>query len=286
MIEGVAGKSVVVTGAGGGLGRAYAVDLAAAGASVVVNDIDGDAANAVVEETVDTRGRAVAQQGTVAEWGQAGAIIEAALSAFGRLDGLVINAGIFDSTHPTDETVEQADNLVAVNFLGTLYCGLHAIPHMVQAGSGSIVNDTSGGHFGMAGRATYGATKGATASLSYCWAADLAQSGVRVNTVSPIARTGMVTKSEHATGPGAITTPPERIARLVTYLMSDDAAGVTGNLFRFDGPELSALSKPGAVRQTETADLWDQTALFEAIPRLIENLQGRIDTANNAGLNA
>jgi NAD(P)-dependent dehydrogenase (short-subunit alcohol dehydrogenase family) len=264
----LAGKVIVVTGAGGGLGRAYARDLTSAGAAVVVNDVDGEAARRVVAEITAAGGRAVADDHTVAEADACAAIIDGAIATYGRLDGLVNNAGLFYVAAPHDDEPRRAAEMVAVNLLGTLYCGLRAIRHMVDNGGGVIVNDTSGAQSGMSRRGTYGATKGATSSLTYSWALDLGPHGIRVNAVSPIAHTAMVDYGV-ALGERGATWPPEHVAPLVTYLMSDASVGVSGQVIRLDGPELSVLSRPGAQRRTARSESWDQTSLATTIPGLI-----------------
>jgi len=264
------GKAIVVTGAGGGLGRAYARDLAAAGADVLVNDIDGRAAASVAAEIVASGGRALADQHTVADADQAAAIIDAAVAAFGRLDGLVNNAGVFYVAPPEDDDAARAAEMVAINLLGSLYCGLRAIRHMVGHGGGVIVNDTSGAQSGMSRRGTYGATKGATASLTYSWAIDLQRHGIRVNAVSPIARTAMVDYGI-ARGERGTEWPPEHVAPLITYLMSDAAAPITGQVIRLDGPELSVVSRPGAHRRSARSESWDQVTIATTLPALVED---------------
>jgi NAD(P)-dependent dehydrogenase (short-subunit alcohol dehydrogenase family) len=263
------GRCAVVTGAGKGLGAAYAKNLAAAGAAVVVNDIDLASAAAVVETISREGGSAVIDGHSVTTWESSGAIVQTALDAFGRLDGLVNNAGIFYLADPSEEDPAWIEDMVEVNLLGTMYCGQHAIRHMTAHGGGSIVNDTSGAQSGMRHRGAYGATKGATASLTYSWAMDLAGSGIRVNAISPIARTAMVDYGK-ARGESGTDIPPEHVAPLVTFLLSDDAAGVTGQVIRLEGPRLSLLSRPGARRTTEENPTWDQDSLRAALPRLLE----------------
>ena len=124
--------------------------------------------------------------------GHPGAIVQTALTTFGRLDGLVNNAGLFYLADPREDDPKSIEDMVHVNLLGTMFCGQHAIRYMAAHGGGSIVNDTSGAQSGMRHRGTYGATKGATASLTYSWSLDLAEYGIRVNAISPIARTAMV----------------------------------------------------------------------------------------------
>ena len=263
------GKAVIVTGAGAGLGRAYACDLAGSGAAVVVNDLDAAAADEVASIIANAGGRAVADHNTVSDPADAAAIIDTAITAFGRLDGLVNNAGVFYVAAPQDDDPSRATDMVATNLLGSLYCGLRAIRYMVGHGGGAIVNDTSGAQAGMSRRGTYGATKGATASLTYSWAMDLREHGVRVNAVSPIARTAMVDYGV-ALGERGTDVAPEHVAPLVTYLISDAAAAVTGQIIRLDGPELSVLSRPGAQRRTARSDGWDHATIAAVLPTLLE----------------
>jgi NAD(P)-dependent dehydrogenase (short-subunit alcohol dehydrogenase family) len=265
------GKVVVVTGAGKGLGEAYARALAAAGAAVVVNDIDGPAARSVAASIAAGGGRAVADEHTVGDIAASSEIVEAAVSRFGRLDGLVNNAGVFYVAQPEADDLDEATAMVATNLLGTLYCGLHAIRQMVRQGTGGvIINDTSGAQAGMSRRGVYGATKGATASLTYSWALDLRRHGIRVNAISPIARTAMVDYgvAHGEPGPGP-DWPPSHVAPLVTYLMSDAAAEVTGQVIRLDGRSLSLQSRPGAQRWGATADRWDHASITAAVARLL-----------------
>ena len=265
------GKVVVVTGAGRGLGEAYARALASAGAAVVVNDVDEDAAASVAASIVGDGGHAVADGHTVSDPSSSAAIIGAAVTAYGRLDGLVNNAGVFYVAAPEDEDAGAAASMVGTNLLGTIFCGLSAIRHMVGQGTGGvIVNDTSGAQAGMSRRGVYGATKGATASLTYSWALDLRRHGIRVNAISPIARTAMVDYgiAHGEPGPGP-DWPPSHVAPLVTYLMSDDAEGVTGHVIRLDGQTLSLQSRPGAQRWAATDAHWDHATISSSMERLL-----------------
>ena len=238
------GRCAVVTGAGKGLGAAYARNLAAAGAAVVVNDIDLASASAVVQSIIDRGGSAVVDGNSVTTWESSGAIVQTALATFGRLDGLVNNAGVFYLADPSEEDPAMVEDMVRVNLLGTMHCGQHAIRHMVAHGGGAIVNDTSGAQSGMRHRGTYGATKGATASLTYSWAMDLAAAGIRVNAISPIARTGMVDYGK-ALGESGTDIAPEHVAPLVTFLLSDDAREHHG---KCDPPRRTAPLHPLAAR--------------------------------------
>jgi NAD(P)-dependent dehydrogenase (short-subunit alcohol dehydrogenase family) len=242
------GKAVVVTGAGQGLGAAYARLAAAEGAAVLVNDVDAGLASTVVKSIRAQGGRAEAAVGTVATWESAGEIIAGCVSAFGTIDGLVNNAGVFRLAHPADQDPDDFRTVVEVNLLGTAYCGLHAIRAMLDQGGGSVVNVTSGAHAGSAAMGAYGASKGGVASLTYCWAADLLGTGVRVNAVSPNAHTRMAEAFEAYLGTAAqgqnIHKPPEQNAPAIVYLLSDAAAGLHGQVIRIDGDELSMIAHP------------------------------------------
>src|SRR4051812_42142569 len=242
------GKAVLVTGAGRGLGAAYARLAAAEGAAVVVNDVEADLAGEVVAAIRAAGGRAEAAVGSVADWDSAGAIVGACVEAFGAIDGLVNNAGIFRLADPTEQDPAEFRAVLEVNVLGTAYCGLHAIRAMLERGHGSIVNVTSGSHAGSAAMGAYGASKGAVASLTYCWAADLAGTGVRVNAVSPNAHTRMADTYEAYLGAAAqgqnVHKSPVQNAPAVVYLLSDASTALHGQVVRIDGDELSMIAHP------------------------------------------
>ena len=143
------GKAVIVTGAGRGLGRAFALDAAAEGASVVVNDIDTEAAEKVAAEIAGDGGRAVSCAGSVANWDQADDLVQTCLKEYGALDGLVNNAGVLALRPAWDETEDSIRRVVEVNLLGALFVGTHAVRAMVDQGSGSIVNITSSAQLGL-----------------------------------------------------------------------------------------------------------------------------------------
>ncbi|WP_432993635.1 SDR family NAD(P)-dependent oxidoreductase [Dactylosporangium sp. CA-233914] len=264
----LSGKAVVVTGAGRGLGAAYARLAAAEGASVIVNDVDPASAAAVVTEIRAAGGRAEAAAGSVATWAGAGAIIDACVAAFGAIDGLVNNAGIFRLANPVEQDPDEFRAVVEVNVLGSAYCGLHAIRAMLPRGTGSIVNVTSGSHAGSAAMGAYGASKGAVASLTYCWAADLAGSGVRVNAVSPNAHTAMADTYEAYLGAAAqgqnVNKSPAQNAPAVVYLLSDAAADLHGQVVRIDGDELSLIAHPTVQGHGALNPAWTVSAVAAA----------------------
>lgn len=243
------GRGVVVTGAGRGLGRAYAIDAARAGAAVVVNDIDPEPAVAVVAEIVELGGQARASSHDVSDAAQAEALIATCVDAFGHLDGFVNNAGLYHEAPIWKEDPARARRVIEVNLVGAMNCTIFAARAM--AAGGSIVNASSGGMFGFPTTVTYGTTKGGVAALTYGSALDLEERGVRVNAISPKAFTRM---TENALGRNARPLggdeapladiedhPPESIAPLTTFLLSDLAAGITGQFLRFDGRLLSVV---------------------------------------------
>lgn len=240
------GKAVVVTGAGSGLGEAFAVHAARAGACVVVNDVEGDLAQTVVKRITEEGGRAVASFQSVRDPDQAGAIVERCVAEFGRVDGLVNNAGLHYEASPWDEDLGAARALIEVNVLGTVYCGVVAARLMRRQGAGSIVNIASSSLRGQYRASTYSASKGAVASLTYSWALDLEHLGIRVNGVCPLTWTRVVERSPAARLPCLPEEEAsERVVHLVTYLLSDRAEGITGQLLRFTGDQLHIVRPPG-----------------------------------------
>ncbi|MFL5843501.1 MAG: SDR family NAD(P)-dependent oxidoreductase [Solirubrobacteraceae bacterium] len=238
------GKRIVVTGGARGLGRAYALSCAQEGGSVMVNDLDQVAVDAVVEEIRAAGGTAAGHAGSVAAWADAGALIDGCVEAFGGIDGLVNNAGITAVGEPWEFGEEDLRRVVDVNLLGTLNCGTHALRAMVAQGSGTILNVTSGALLGIREHSLYGATKGAVMSLTYGWALDAAPHGVRVNALSPLARTKMSEAWANRDAAHMDEPPPEAVAPVVAYLLSDRAAAISGQVIRLDAGGLSLMTPP------------------------------------------
>lgn len=274
------GKSVVVTGAGRGIGEAYARCLADLGAAVVVNDLDAEAACSVVESIREAGGNAIADDGDIGDWDKAGATIQCCIDAFGAIDGLVNNAawfgmGTLDETDPA-----EIARFLSANIAGTMHCAAHALPLMRARGRGSIVNITSGAHMGVPAMGLYAATKGAVASLTYCWALELQGSGIRVNCVSPNAHTRMAEIGERYFASHGIadaphsTIPPEANAGVVAYLMSDASAGVNGQIVRIENRELSLVAHPVVALPLKVrAEGWDFAAVRQAFETTLQSAQ-------------
>lgn len=231
------GTAVIVTGAGAGLGRAYALAAAAHGAAVVVNDVDSSAVDAVVASISSAGGRAVGLTGSVAEWRVAERLARECVEAFGSLDGLVANAGIMRTAAPWDESEEDLRAIADVNILGVQFTARHAMRAMVEQGrGGSIVTVVSGARDGIAGMSAYGASKGAVAAMTANWSLAGREHGIRVNAVSPLAETAMALADRRADRPALPAA--ELVAPLVVALLSDATSPLTGAVLRFDGTAL------------------------------------------------
>ncbi len=258
------GRAVVVTGAGRGLGAAFAVQAAQSGAAVVVNDIDVELAERTASTIRRRGGRAVVSGHTVTDPVQARAIVDTCVGAFGAIDGLVNNAALNYEALPWQDDPAQVRELVEVNVLGVLYTGMAAAAEMAQAGGGSIVNISSGASLGQRKLGAYAASKGAVASLTYSWALDMEDIGIRVNAVCPLAHTRMVRKSERALRNCPPDRTPERIAPLVLFLLGDASAGVTGQMIRCDGRQLHIVGQPYLKAPILERELWDYESVHRA----------------------
>ncbi len=248
------GKAVIVTGSAQGLGRAFAVGAATAGAQVLVADIDAAGAAGTVALIEAAGGEAAPFAGSVADWDAAGAMVAACRERFGSVDGLVNDAAVFVTGPADEETPERMRALVDVNVLGVLYSGVHALRAMrAQGRGGAIVNLTSAARAGRRRMSVYAATKGAVASVTYAWALDGAEFGVRVNAVAPRALTSMTLQGSDSPPDHA---PPEHVAPVVVYLLSDLAAGVNGQIVHFDGRGLALAGAPGLVGDAVRPEPW------------------------------
>ncbi|WP_158888328.1 SDR family NAD(P)-dependent oxidoreductase [Amycolatopsis anabasis] len=259
------GKAVAVTGAGRGLGEAFATHLAQAGASVVVNDVEAELAERTAVNIRAHGGRAIANGYSVTDPDQAQAIVDQCVAEFGKIDGLVSNAGLNYEALPWQEEPEQVRELIEVNVLGVIYTGMAAARAMVGGGAGgSIVNISSGASLGQRKLGVYAASKGAVASLTYSWALDLEEAGIRVNAVCPLAHTRMVWKSERSLRNCPPDRTPSRIAPLVLYLLGDGSRDITGQMIRCNGPQLHIVGQPHLKAPILERDVWDTESVQRA----------------------
>jgi NAD(P)-dependent dehydrogenase (short-subunit alcohol dehydrogenase family) len=257
----LAGKAIVITGAGGGIGRALALFATACGARVVVNDVRAEAASEVARE-IDPSGRiAVANHDAVQKWEGAKALIDTCVNAFGRLDGLVNSAGLAHNALPWEEPEDDIRALIDVNVIGVIYCARHAMPIMMKQRSGSIVNMSSGNAFGTPNSATYSASKAAVASATFSWAFDLMPYGVRANAVSPYATTHIKsywqqvgkqlgyagvresTAKEIAGASSPSKPAPENHAPLLAFLLSDRSRHITSQWIQLHGKRMTLIRR-------------------------------------------
>ncbi len=268
------GKAVVITGAGQGIGAAFARGVAAEGARVVVNDIAAGLAGDVVASIEALGGTASACIADVTRWDEASRLVAHCIEQFGRIDGLVNNAGLHHLGELKDYDPAAARALVEVNVLGPMNCAAHAVKPMLAQRSGSIVNLVSGAHMGLSAMGVYGASKGAVASMVYSWAVELAGTGVRVNGLSPMGLTRMTyTTTAHYYDAEtqakfiAHTPPPEANAPVLEYLLSDRASAINGQIVRIDQGDLQLCTHPALLIPAIHRDNWTAEAVAEAFER-------------------
>lgn len=284
----LAGKVVLVTGAGNGVGAEIAKMAAAGGAHVVVNDLGGHAegggadtapAKRVADEIVAAGGSAVPSFHSIATWESAQAIVQDAIDAFGRIDAVINNAGILRDVLFHKMTPEDWDLVRAVNLDGYFYVSRAAAPHFREQGSGAFVHMTStSGLIGNMGQANYSAAKMGVVGLSKSIALDMQRFNVRSNCIAPFAFTRMV-----ATIPAndeknrrrlevAKRMTPEKIAPLACALVSDGAADVSGQVFSARMNEMILFSQPRPVRTAQSSDGWTpETVVSHVFPAMKPN---------------
>ena len=273
------GKRIVVTGAGRGIGRACAIDLAARGASVVVNDACAGAAHGTARAIVAAGGDALAWPADISDEAAASGLIDTCAGAFGGIDGLVNNAARFALSPLIEQDTAGMAAILSVNVMGAMFCARRAAQIMRGEGGGAIVNVVSGSALGYADLGAYAASKGALTALTYTWALELDDAHIRVNAVSPRAFTGMSRiQADYRTGRGQPVTysgradlPPALTAPAVAYLLSDRAAGITGQILRIDGETMGLLHQPELVVPEAAPSEWT----LEAIAAAFEGALGR-----------
>lgn len=239
------GRVAVVTGGSRGIGRAIAVELAAGGASVVVNyNASSKAADEVVAEIEKANGQAIAVQADISDFEQAGALIQAAIDKFEKIDILVNNAGITRDTLILRMSEEDFDDVIETNLKGTFNCSKAAIRPMMKARYGRIVNITSiSGQIGNAGQTNYSASKAGQIGFTKALAREVASRGITVNSVAAgYVETAIWEGVAEEIREGFIAQiplgrkgEPEEIAQAVAFLASDEAAYITGQTLAVDG---------------------------------------------------
>ena len=279
------GKVVIVTGAGGGIGRALALECAKAGAHVVVNDIgvslSGEAeelgaAEKVVREIEGAGGRAVASTHSVSDPATAQAMVETAMTAFGRLDGVINNAGILRDAFFHKMSTEAFDAVVKVHLYGSFNVSRAAARLFKEQGSGAFVHMTStSALIGNFGQANYMAAKLGIAALSKSIALDMERFGVRSNCIAPFAWSRMTsslptdTPEQQARVERFRQMVPEKIAPLAIALLSGQAGVPSGQIFAVRNNEILLMSQPRPLRAVHRSEGWSaETVMSHAIPAM------------------
>jgi NAD(P)-dependent dehydrogenase (short-subunit alcohol dehydrogenase family) len=258
----LAGKSIAVTGAGRGIGRAVALLCAAEGANVVVADfgvsMDGkdptsDVADAVVKEIANAGGTAVAVADTVTTMEGGAHIVQAAVDAWGRIDGVVCVAGILRERMLFNMAEDEWDPVIETHLKGTFTVFRHASAIMRKQQSGSLIGFTSGAFAGSVAQANYSAAKGGIVSLVRSAAVGLHRYGVTANCIAPIARTRM---SANVPSEIAEMGDAEDVAPMVAFLLSDHARDITGQVYTAVGGKIAVWNQPVEVRAMYKDGRW------------------------------
>jgi len=284
-----ANRTVIITGAAGGLGRAYALAFAAEGANVVVNDIgaslggdgrDTSAADRVVAQIIAEGGKAIANYEDITDWDAAKRIVDAALAEFGDLHVVVNNAGIVRDRMFVSATPDEWDATMHVHLRGHFCLSRHAVDYWRgkqkagQAPDARIINTSSGaGLQGSIAQAAYATAKGGIAALTLVQAAELGRYGITANALAPSARTRMTEQAfadKMATQTAAFDAmDPANVAPTVVWLGSSESADVTGCVFELEGGKI--MLEDGW-REGPFVDLqarWAPAQVGDAVARLI-----------------
>ncbi|MEE9285408.1 MAG: SDR family NAD(P)-dependent oxidoreductase [Dehalococcoidia bacterium] len=296
MGEWLKGKVAVVTGAGGGIGRAVAVAIADQGAKVVVNDLGGSStgegasqrpAGSVVDEIKSAGGDAVANYESVAIMEGGEKIIQMALDSFGRLDILVTCAGILRDRMLFNMTEQEWDSVINTHLKGTFACAKPASIVFRQQRSGRIITFTStSGLYGNTGQANYSSAKSGIGGFTKVVALDLGRYGVTVNAVAPMAGTRMTLTDEYFQARATREQQgvkregfgfearvedmkPEDVAPLVVYLASDLASDINGQIIFIGGGVISYVAPPRPVKTIFKDGRWTVDELIATVPHTL-----------------
>ncbi|MCK1513206.1 SDR family NAD(P)-dependent oxidoreductase [Bradyrhizobium sp. 190] len=285
MTERLQGKVIVVTGAGAGVGKEIALEAARQGARVIVNDLgvsmDGAGGSAgPAQETVEkiraAGGDACANTDSVAEWSSAQRIVQQALDVYGRIDGLVNNAGNLRDGIFHKMPEEDFDAVVKVHLKGCFNTARAVAPHFKSQASGVMVHMTStSGLIGNVAQANYASAKMGIVGLSKSIALDMERFGVRSNCIAPFAFTRMVSSIPTNTAEGLARTKVNermqvaKIAPFTCALLTDEARDVTGQIFGVRSNEIYLFSQPRPIRTAHRGEGWTVDACLEvALPMM------------------
>ena len=274
-------RVAIITGAGGGLGRAYALAFAAEGGCVVVNDINPDAAQSTVEAIVAAGGRAVANHSDITSYADSRHAVDQAIEAFGDLHVVVNNAGICRDRMFAAMSEEEWDAVIAVHLKGHFCISSHAVHHwraQQKAGakvSGRIINTSSGaGLNGSIGQSNYAAAKGGIASLTLNQAAELGRYGITANALAPSARTGMTAEvfadmMKMPEAGGFDHYDPANVAPLVVWLGSAQSQHITGRVFEVEGGRIAIADGWRSTQGVDKGARWEPAEVAGAMEQLL-----------------
>lgn len=284
------GRVVVITGAGGGLGKAHALAFAAEGALVVVNDIgtsrEGEGSSAgpaqqVVDEITALGGSAVANTDDIAEWDGAGNLIKTAIDTFGRLDVLVNNAGFLRDRMLANMSIEEWDAVIRVHLRGHFAPSRHAIGYWrdeTKAGNkvdARIINTSSGaGLMGSVGQGNYAAAKAGIVGLTLNQSAEFARYGVTANAIAPAGRTRMTEVPGMAAmmvkpAEGFDAMAPENVSPFVVWLGSSESAHVTGRIFEVEGGIIGVADGFQHGPRVDIGERWNPADIGPTVDKLL-----------------
>jgi len=276
------GKVAIVTGAGGGLGRAHALLLAKEGAAVVVNDLGGSVdgsgdgstvAEQVVKEIEEAGGKAVADFGNVTSEADANAMVQTAVSNFGKLDILINNAGILRDKSFKKMTEDLWDPVIAVHLKGTYQPTRAAYLQMSEQGTGGriIMTSSTSGLIGNFGQTNYGAAKAGIAGFMRCLAIEGAKAKITVNVLAPNAYSRM-TANLFPEG-SEVNYAAEKVSPAIAWLCSDEAEGITGRQFVISGNRVSLLypAQHKIAERDNGEEPWDASEIGQEILKSIES---------------
>jgi NAD(P)-dependent dehydrogenase (short-subunit alcohol dehydrogenase family) len=278
-------KVILVTGAGGGIGREFALALGREGAKVVVNDLgasldgvgtDNERAQSVVDEIKAAGGEAIANGESVADWDAAARMVQLAVDTYGRIDCVINNAGILRDRFFFNMSKEDWHQVIDVHLHGAFYVSRAAATHFKAQQSGSYVHMVStSGLIGNLAQANYSAAKLGIAALSKSIAMDMAKFNVRSNCISPFAWSRMIssipteTPEQQARVERLQKMESSKIAPLAVYLASDAGVGVSGQVFAVRANEIFLMSQSRPIRSMHTEQGWTPESIANrAMPAL------------------
>lgn len=277
-------RTVIITGAGGGLGRAHALAFAAEGANVIVNDINADAAKAVVDEIIAAGGTAKVNTFDITDYAACTNAVDEAVEHFGDLHCVVNNAGINRDRMFASMSEQEWDAIMSVHLKGHFCLSSNAVKYwrsQVKAGasvSGRIINTSSGaGLQGSIGQSNYAAAKAGIAALTLNQAAELGRYGITANAITPAARTAMTTQVEVMAE--RMKKPDDgsfdywdagNVSPLLVWLGSEHSGHVSGRIFESEGGKISIADGWRSTEGIDKGDKWLVSEIGDAVEQLIE----------------